>query len=101
MSETADQLEIYFSEQELIPLRVNGAHWLDPERSIKLHLSQMRNARDGSDMYNASLHHLKTYRKALREHISSKEVSIHQKEEKTPQEQDESSLSDLFGTEIP
>jgi hypothetical protein len=102
MSELADKFEEYFAKQELIPIKVNGAQWLDPARAVSNMIKCMRASREGSDAFESYRNHLNQYRNALREHKSSQSISELTISEKVAQMQNKSkSIKSLKGTELP
>jgi len=102
MKTEADIAEAYFAKQELVPLTIGGAKWQDPAKAISLHISQMRNSRAGSDVWESSMHHLQTYREALSATGESAMISEHSLDEKVAQMQKKSKTKEsLIGTACP
>ena len=102
MKSLADKAEAYFAKQELVPLTIGGARWNDPAKSIRVHIAQMRNSPEGSEVWEASRYHLRRYREALSATGKPSVIAEHSLEEKVAEMQKKGKTEkSLFGTEIP
>lgn len=102
IKDAADRAERYFAHQELEPITIAGARWSNPQKAVALHINQMRNSQEGSDVYEASKHHLQQYRDALSGSQEAKTIQEHTIAEKVAQMQKKSkSTKSLIGTECP